>query len=133
MKEKIGKIIIAIVLIIAISGCINGDEIDYASKIDEALMNGPVVAYFHADWCAACKLQSPIIEDLKNEYGEYISFIIVNTDEDATAMRKHGVRSIPTTIVFASRENDRRHVGATEKEILNESIQWAIANYGIGE
>ena len=127
-----GRIIIAIVLIMVISGCINSGEIDYANKIDAALKDGPVVAYFHADWCAACVPQKPIIEELEREYGGDVTFILINVDEDATAMRKYGVRGIPTTIVFAGEEDYVRHVGATDRGTLSDAIQWAIINHGPG-
>ncbi len=127
-----GRFIFVIFLIMAISGCIHDGEIVYANRIDVALKDGPVVAYFYADWCPWCAPQKPIIEELEKEYGGDVTFILIDIDEDATTMRKYGVRGIPTTIVFASDENYRRHVGLTDNETLSTSIQWAIANHGPG-
>ncbi len=127
-----GRVIIAIVLTMAISGCIHGGEVDYANKIDVALKDGPVVAYFYSDWCPACAPQKPIIEELDKEHGGDVTFILINIDEDATAMRKYDIRRIPTTIVFASGESYMRHIGPMDKETLNTSIQWAMLNRGPG-
>ena len=41
---------------------------------------------FYADWCGPCKTQDPILEDIKEEWGERFELERVNVDEDqATA------------------------------------------------
>jgi len=57
---------------------------------------------FYADWCGPCKTQDPILEDLKDEWGDRFELEKVNVDEQQDVANEYQVRSLPTLIV----END---------------------------
>jgi thioredoxin 1 len=81
---------------------------------------------FYADWCGPCKTQDPILDDLKEEYGN-VEFEKINVDEEQDVANEYQVRSLPTLIV----ENDdgivERFVGVTQAEDIEAAFQQAGA------
>tara|TARA_R110002051_G_scaffold266416_1_gene326226 strand:+ start:9588 stop:9899 length:312 start_codon:yes stop_codon:yes gene_type:complete len=62
--------------------------------------NEVVLVDFWADWCAPCKMLSPSINQLKNEFdGRAIVGKVNTTVENALAAR-YGIRSLPTILIF---------------------------------
>jgi len=82
---------------------------------------------FYADWCGPCKTQDPILEDLKEDWGERFQIEKVNVDEEQDVANEYQVRSLPTLIV----ENDdgvvERFVGVTQREDLEDALETAGA------
>ena len=60
----------------------------------------PVVLDFWAEWCAPCKMQSPIIEEAAEAMGDRVKFGKVNVDEEAALALKYQIMSIPTLVVM---------------------------------
>ncbi|WP_418282362.1 thioredoxin [Halorubrum sp. DTA98] len=81
---------------------------------------------FYADWCGPCKTQDPILEEVKEEFGDAFELQKVNVDEEQDVANQYQVRSLPTLIV----ENDDgvvdRFVGVTQRE----DIESALAEAG---
>lgn len=82
----------------------------------------PVLIDFWAPWCGPCKMISPIVEELSNEYGEKVKFVKINTDESPETATKYGIMSIPTLIIFRDGEPVERIIGFTQKNNLKKKI-----------
>jgi len=82
---------------------------------------------FYADWCGPCKTQDPILEDIKEDWGDRFDFEKVNVDEQQDVANEYQVRSLPTLIV----ENDdgvvERFVGVTQRQDIEDALERAGA------
>ena len=64
---------------------------------------------FWADWCGPCKMLSPTIEALAEQYEGKVLVGKINVDEEPELARAFGVMSIPTVVFLKNgREFDRK-------------------------
>lgn len=72
----------------------------------------PVIVDFWAEWCAPCRMYSPIFEKASEKLDSSAIFAKVNVDECQELALKNSVMSIPTTIVFKNGMEATRRTGA---------------------
>lgn len=60
----------------------------------------PVLIDFWAPWCGPCRMLSPTISEIAEEYGEKVKVCKVNVDEQGELASSFGVMSIPTLVVI---------------------------------
>lgn len=78
----------------------------------------PVLVDFWADWCAPCRMLSPVVDEIGEESDDYIVGK-VNVDEQPALAMEYKVMNIPTLIVFKNGEVAHKNVGVIGKtEIL---------------
>ena len=75
--------------------------------------------YFTATWCGPCKAFKPIILEL---ISEGYNITIHDVDENQELASKHGVRSIPTTVIEENGVEVDRFVGALPKETVKNKL-----------
>ena len=64
---------------------------------------------FWASWCGPCKMLSPAVEALAEQYEGKVLVAKVNVDEEPELARAFGVMSIPTVVFLKNgREFDRK-------------------------
>ena len=64
---------------------------------------------FWASWCGPCKMLSPTVEALAEQYEGKVLVAKVNVDEEPELARAFGVMSIPTGVFLKNgREVDRK-------------------------
>ncbi len=71
----------------------------------------PVLVDFYADWCGPCQTMGPVIDDIKNIYGDQLRVLKINVDNNQAAAQKYKVRGVPTFLLFKSGEISWRAAG----------------------
>lgn len=91
----------------------------------KSLISGekPVLVDFFATWCGPCKVQSPILEDLKREVGDKVRIVKVDVDRNPQAAHEYGIRGVPTLILFKDGKPKWRQSGVVQKGVLREIIK----------
>ena len=78
----------------------------------------PVLVDFWAEWCAPCRAIAPILKEIAAEKEGSLKVVKLNADDHPDVVRRLGIMSIPTLILFANGEEKVRVVGARGKEQL---------------
>lgn len=83
----------------------------------------PTLVDFFATWCGPCKMQSPIIEDVKNRVGDSANVLKVDIDKNLAIAQRYRVQSVPTLIVFKKGEALWRGVGVHPADQLEAKLR----------
>lgn len=99
-------------------------ESDFKTYVLESEV--PVVVDFWAPWCSPCRMVSPIVEELSQEYGEKVRFAKLNIDDNEDITVQFGIQSIPALVIFSEGREVNRLVGFAPKEQLKRQIDRSL-------
>ncbi|MBO0423622.1 thioredoxin [Enterococcus plantarum] len=86
--------------------------------------SGLVLIDFWATWCGPCRMQSPILEQLSEEYDESeVKIAKMDVDENPETPASFGIMSIPTLLLKKDGEVVEKAVGVHSKEQLRAMIE----------
>jgi len=77
-----------------------------------------VLVDYWAEWCGPCKMITPILEEIAEEYADKLKIAKLNIDENPGTPPKYGIRGIPTLILFVNGNVEATKVGALSKSQL---------------
>ena len=83
----------------------------------------PVLVDFYADWCGPCKMMSPVIDQISNEYAGRIKVGKINVDESPNTASQYRVMSIPTMLFIKNGEVVDQVIGAVPKKQLVDKVE----------
>lgn len=72
----------------------------------------PLVVDFWAPWCGPCKITTPILEKISNEFSGKVRFLKINADENQELLKELKIFGIPTVIAYKDGKEVVRMVGA---------------------
>ena len=82
------------------------------SEFDAAVEAAPLAMVdFWASWCGPCKMLSPVVESIADQYEGKVLVGKVNVDEEPDLARRFGVMSIPTVVFLKNGKEFDRKVG----------------------
>lgn len=64
----------------------------------------PVLIDFFATWCGPCKVQSSVLNTVKENVGEMARIVKIDIDQFPSIAAEYGVRGVPTLAVFKKGE-----------------------------
>ncbi|MDE5839138.1 MAG: conjugal transfer protein TraF, partial [Paramuribaculum sp.] len=60
----------------------------------------PTLVDFFATWCGPCKMQAPILEEVKGKLGDSVNILKIDVDRNPELSAEFSIRSVPTLILF---------------------------------
>lgn len=99
------------------------DIFDYTKAKDWSFAGDkPAIIDFYADWCGPCKMLSPILEEIANEYDGMIDVYKVDTEQERELSQVFGIRSIPSILFIPLKEQPMMQPGMLPKNVLENII-----------
>jgi thioredoxin 1 len=97
----------------------NTKAVTDATFVEDVLQaDKPVIVDFWAEWCGPCRMVAPILEEIAAEYGDKLSVVKLNVDENPETASSYGVVSIPTLNVYQGGQVVKQIIGAKPKQAL---------------
>ncbi|WP_234109678.1 MULTISPECIES: thioredoxin family protein [Chryseobacterium] len=83
----------------------------------------PVLIDFFATWCGPCKVQSSVLNTVKENVGELARIVKVDVDQFPSIAAQYGVRGVPTLAVFKNGDMLWKESGVHDVNTLTELLK----------
>ena len=86
----------------------------------------PVLVDFWAEWCTPCRMLSPVVDQIAEDYQGRAVVGKINIDEEQSLAGRYGVMSIPTLILFKDGDVAGKSVGVVSKDKITAMLDEAL-------
>lgn len=82
----------------------------------------PIIIMFSGAWCSPCKMVTPILEELQEEYKDKIDIFKVDIDNEYEIAQTFKIRSIPSMLFAPIDRESQISIGIKSKKDLEKTI-----------
>lgn len=95
------------------------------STFNKEVLNSekPVLVDFWAAWCGPCRMVSPIIDQIADEYTGKIKVVKINVDENPQLASQYDIMSIPSVFLFKGGKKVDGLIGVRPKQMFESMIR----------
>ena len=99
------------------------DVADFTTDVIERSRTVPVLVDFWAEWCAPCRMLTPVLERLAAKNPQRWELAKVNTDQHQDLATEYGVRGIPNVKLFVNGAVEAEFTGALPERTVEQWLE----------
>lgn len=93
----------------------------FSDSVERA--EGVVAVDVGAEWCAPCRIVTPILEALAAELSGRVRVLSMDADSNPETMARFGIRNLPTVLLFRDGVLEDRIVGAMPRAAFQQRFE----------
>lgn len=82
----------------------------------------PVLAYFWAEWSGACRMTTPVLEEISDDFAGRLTVAALNIDHNPVTLPRYEETAIPAMLLFKSGTVIGKRIGPHSKERMREFL-----------
>lgn len=82
----------------------------------------PVLAYFWAEWAGPCKMMTPILTEISDDYAGKLTVAALNIDQNPATLPRYQETAIPAMLLFKNGSVVDKRIGVHSKERMREFL-----------
>lgn len=102
---------------------VNANVLTVTNKnFDQIISSGVVVVDFWANWCGPCRMLSPIVDQLAEQFAGRITVGKVDVDRESELASRFRIMSVPSLLFFQDGKLVETSVGVKNLEELSSIV-----------
>lgn len=97
-------------------------EATFDHHVTAASRERTVLVDFWAAWCGPCKALAPILDQIATDHADRLQVVKVDVDADQHLASLHGVRALPTLMLFRGGRPVQQLVGLQSVEAIMAAV-----------
>jgi thioredoxin 1 len=82
----------------------------------------PFVCDFFATWCGPCKMLSPVMDEVSENFSQKVDFVKVDIDKNFELAANYGVMSVPCVMFFDGGDVKDKTIGYSSTDEITEFV-----------